>query len=64
MSELPFSQAVTILRRHGYAVRFVAGQYEITRVGDPIVQLVDRAGLILKAQALLQLDQVRRATTR
>ncbi len=34
-------------------VRFAEGQYEITGAGDSTVQLVDRAGLILKAQALL-----------
>lgn len=58
MSELSFSQAVTVLRRRGYAVRFVEGQYEITRADDPTVQLLDRAGLILKARMLLKLGQV------
>ncbi len=38
-------------------VCFADGHYEITRVGNLTVQLADRAGLIAKAQALLQLDQ-------
>jgi hypothetical protein len=33
------------------------GQYEVTKADDPMMQRVDRAGLIAKAQALLQLDQ-------
>jgi hypothetical protein len=56
-SELSFSQAVTVLHRRGYLVRFADGHYEITRAGDSTVQVVDRAGLILKAQALLQFDR-------